>query len=374
MTAPRLDVDLDLIAQNTRVLVDRLAPRGIRVTGVSKASLGSSAVAAAMVRGGATCIGDSRMENLERLRTADRITPLTLIRSPMLSQVDRVVRSSDMSLNTERVVLEALSVAAVRHRVLHDVVLMVELGDLREGVAVDEVVELAAAVAGLAGLRLAGLGTNLACRSGIVPDQDKMDQLSGLVDLVETRVGHPMTIVTGGNSANLDWAFGTDDVGRVDELRLGESILLGTEPLHRQVVAGLRTDAFTLVAEVIEVQTKPTRSWGTIAQDAFGHTPERGRPGTVRQAIVALGRQDVDPDGAVPPAGMTVLAASSDHLVVDVGDHGIVVGDQVAFQLDYSALVRAMTSPFVDVRPTGPAMSGPASPDVTAPVPTRGAA
>ena len=369
MTPPRLDVDLDLVAQNTRVLVDRLAPRGIRVTGVSKASLGSSAVAAAMVRGGATAIGDSRVENLERLRVADRITPLTLIRSPMLSQVDRVVRSTDMSLNTETVVLAALSAAALREHVSHDVVLMVELGDLREGVAVEEVVDLAATVSGLPGLRLAGLGTNLACRSGIVPDQDKMDQLSGLVGLVEARVGHPMTIVTGGNSANLDWAFGSDDVGRIDELRLGESILLGTEPLHRQVVAGLRTDAFTLVAEVIEVQTKPAQAWGAFGQNAFGETPERGGPGLVRQAILALGRQDVDPDGATPPAGMTVLAASSDHLVVDVGDHGIVVGDEIAFQLDYSALVRAMTSPFVEVRPTSSA-----SPVVTAPVPTRGAA
>ncbi len=368
MTAPRLDVDLDVIAQNTRVLVDRLVPRGIRVTGVSKASLGSTAVAAAMLRGGATAIGDSLVENLERLRAADPGTPLTLIRSPMLSQVDRVVRGSDQSLNTEAVVLAALSAAALCERVVHDVVLMVELGDLREGVAVDEVVDLAATVAGLSGLRLTGLGTNLACRSGIVPDQDKMDQLSELVDLVEARVGHPLTVVTGGNSANLDWAFGTDDVGRVNELRLGESILLGTEPLHRHVVEGLRTDAFTLAAEVIEVQTKPRRSWGTTGQDAFGRTPHRGRPGLVRQAILALGRQDVDPDGATPPAGMSVLAASSDHLVLDVGDHGVVVGDEIGFQLDYSALVRAMTSPFVR---TG--TSGPAEP-LPAPVPTRGAA
>lgn len=368
MTAPRLDVDLTLVAQNTRVLVDRLAARGIRVTGVSKASLGSSDVAAAMLRGGATGIGDSRIENIQRLRAADRVTPLTLIRSPMLSQVDRIVAHADVSLNTEAVVLAALSAAALRRRVSHDVVLMVELGDLREGVAADDVVDLAATVAHLPGLRLAGLGTNLACRSGVVPDQDKMDHLSGLVELVEARVGHPLTIVTGGNSANLDWAFGTGDVGRIDELRLGESILLGTEPLHRQVIEGLRTDAFTLVGEVIEVQTKPAQSWGATGQTAFGHTPERGRPGLVRQAIVALGRQDVDPDGATPPAGMTVLAASSDHLVIDVGDHGLVVGDEICFQLDYSALVRAMTSPFVHTQNIG--ASGPA----LAPVPTEGAA
>ncbi len=345
MTAPRLDIDLDAVAHNTRSLVDRLAPRGIRVTGVSKAALGSPAVAMAMLQGGATGLGDSRVENLARLR--DTGAPLTLIRSPMLSQADRVVRAAEVSLNTEASVLDALAAAAVRQDVTHAVVLMVELGDLREGVAADEVVALAESVGLRPGLRLAGLGTNLACRSGVVPDQDKMDELSGLVEQVEARVGHRLTTVSGGNSANLDWALATDDVGRIDELRLGEAILLGTEPLHRRPIDGLRTDAFTLVAEVIELQTKPAQSWGATGQTAFGDAPAAGRPGLVRQAIVALGRQDVDPDGATPPAGMSVLAASSDHLVVDVGDHALTVGDEIAFQLDYSALVRGMTSPFV---------------------------
>jgi predicted amino acid racemase len=199
------------------------------------------------------------------------------------------------------------------------------------------------------GLRLEGLGTNLACRSGVVPDQQKMDELSDLVDQVEARVGHRLDTVSGGNSANLDWALATDDAGRIDELRLGEAILLGTEPLHRRPIDGLRTDAFTLVGEVIELQTKPAQSWGATGQTAFGHVPATGRPGMVRQAIVALGRQDVDPDGATPPAGMAVLAASSDHLVIDVGDHALAVGDEIAFQLDYSALVRSMTSPFVSM-------------------------
>ncbi|KAA1425019.1 alanine/ornithine racemase family PLP-dependent enzyme [Mumia zhuanghuii] len=348
MTAPRLDVDLVAITHNTRTLVARLAPRGIRVTGISKAALGSPGVAAAMLRGGASGIGDARMENVARLRAGGTDATVMLIRSPMLSQVDDVVRDTDLSLNTEASVLDALSAAAVGRRTTHDVVLMVELGDLREGVPVDEVVDLAVTAARRPGLRLVGLGTNLACRSGVVPDQTKMDELTGLVEKVEGAVGDRLTVVTGGNSANLDWALATSDVGRIDDLRLGESILLGTEPLHRRPIDGLRTDAFTLVAELIEVKTKPAQPWGARGQTAFGHEPERDvRPGLVRQAIAAIGRQDVDPDGLVAPPGMVVLAASSDHLVIDVGDHDVTVGDEVAFGLGYGALVRAMTSPFV---------------------------
>lgn len=347
MTAPRLEADLGLIQRNARTLVDRLAPRGIRVTGVTKAALGSPGVAAALLAGGVSGLGDSRVENLARLRDAGLAAPLTLIRSPMRSQADAVVRTADVSLNTEATVLDALAAAAVGAGRTHLVVLMVELGDLREGIPASDVVDAAVSVARRPGLVLAGLGTNLACQSGVVPDQTKMGELSTLVEQVESATGTTLAIVSGGNSASLDWALTTSDVGRVDELRLGESILLGTEPLHRRPIKGLATNAFTLVAEVIELQTKPVQPWGTIAQAAFGAPPIRSGGGTIRQAILALGRQDVDPDGLTPPGGITVLGASSDHLVLDVGDHALEVGDEVAFQVDYSALIRAVTSPFV---------------------------
>ncbi|PJJ63748.1 alanine/ornithine racemase family PLP-dependent enzyme [Compostimonas suwonensis] len=347
MTAPRLEIDLDAIEHNTRILVDRLAPRGIRVTGVSKATLGSPGVAAAMLRGGAVGIGDSRVENLARLQDAGVATPLTLIRSPMLSQVEHVVRTAHRSLETETVVLEALSAAAARWHITHEVVLMVELGDLREGVDAADVVELARSASRLPGLELAGLGTNLACQSGVIPDQEKMDELSRLAERVESACGARLSIVSGGNSANLEWALSTPDVGRVDELRLGESILLGTEPLQRRPIDGLDTRAFTLVAEVIEAKVKPAQPWGGIAQAAFGEQDLRTGSGSIRQVILALGRQDVDPRGLTPPPGIGVLGMSSDHLVLDVGDHEVSVGDELRFELDYSALVRAATSPFV---------------------------
>jgi ornithine racemase len=350
VTLPRLDIDLDAIEQNARVLVDRLSPKGIRVMGVTKATLASPRVAAAMRAGGVQGLGDARVENLARLRAAAPDAYLTLIRSPMLSQVDEVVRQVDASLNTEPVVLEQLSAAAIRHNRVHHVVLMVELGDLREGVGAADVLALARTVARHRGLLLTGLGTNLACQSGIVPDAHKMAELSGLVTEVEMACGLSLTVVSGGNSANLEWALSADNVGRVNQLRLGESILLGCEPLHRQHIPGLRTDAFTLTAEVIEVQDKPAQPWGQIGQAAFGTPPQRAASGFVRQAILAIGRQDTDPDGLILPPNVRVLGMSSDHLVIDVSQAPVAVGDEVAMGLRYGALLRAMTSPFVAKR------------------------
>src|SRR3546814_17579306 len=122
-----------------------------------------------------------------------------------------------------------------------------------------------------------------------------MDELSALVEDVEAACGHRLSVVSGGNSASLSWALTTDDVGRVDDLRLGESILLVTEPLHREAITDLHTDAFALVAEVIEVKTKPAHPWGEIAQRAFG-TPQTSLTSAalVRQAIRPRGHQHVD--------------------------------------------------------------------------------
>ncbi len=347
MTAPRLTVDLAKITHNAGVLVSRLGAQGIGVTAVTKACLGSAAVAKAMRLGGVAGLADSRIENLRTLREASVAGPMTLIRSPMLSQVEDVVRYADTSLNSEPTVLAALSAAAVAQDRSHAVVLMVELGDLREGILPDDLLAVVRQTLLLPNLVLAGLGTNLACQSGVEPDHHNMAELSRLTDLVEAACGISLTIVSGGNSANLDWALSTANVGRVDDLRLGESILLGREPLRRRPIEGLHTDAFRLFAEVIESKVKPSEPWGHIAQTAFGVQPRRADVGDVNQALLAIGRQDVDPDGLVPQGPGRIIGASSDHLVLDAGPNRLAVGDEVAFEVDYSALVRSMTSPYV---------------------------
>lgn len=354
MTAPRLHIDLGKVEHNARVLVSRLEPRGISVTGVTKATLGSPAVAGSLLAGGVRGLGDSRIENIEAMRRAGVAARTTLIRSPMLSQVDQVVTFADVSLNTEIRVIRALSRAAVlRHRP-HGIVLMVELGDLREGLLPGDVESVAREVQALPNLAWHGIGTNLACQSGVAPDAANMGELSALAESLEATFGVVLETISGGNSANLEWAFGGTDAGRINDLRLGESILLGLEPLHRTPIEGLHLDAFTLVAEVIEAKDKPSQPWGTLGQTAFGPKDRAEDRGVINQAILALGRQDVDPAGLTPPPGVQVLGASSDHLIVAPGAVLLAVGGDVTFGLDYAALVRCMTSPFVTKVMMGP--------------------
>ncbi|MGB7302080.1 MAG: alanine/ornithine racemase family PLP-dependent enzyme [Burkholderiaceae bacterium] len=362
-TAPRLEVDYPKIEDNARELVRRLGERGISVTGVTKAALGNPLVADAMLRGGVIALGDSREANLRRLAQCN--SPTWLIRSPMISEVEQVVSSASLSCNTELDVLDALSLAAQARGVDHRVMLMIELGDRREGIMPADLFAFIDRMRRMPAIVMHGVGVNLACASGVAPDKFNMAELSAIAGEIETQLGIRLPIVSGGNSANLLWAAQPGGAGRVNNLRLGEAILLGCEALHRQPVMGLHTDAFSLVAEVIEAKRKPVMAYGTIGQSALGGlvgqvrndghavvppASTENRPVVDRhrnQAIVAIGAQDVDPDGLTPPAGIAIISASSDHLVVDTGKKTLRVGDELSFGLNYSALLRAMTSPFV---------------------------
>ena len=345
--APRLEISLAAIEHNARTLVERLASRHVTVTGVTKATLGSPEIARAMLRGGVTGLGDSRIENIEAMRHGGITAPLTLIRSPMLSQVDLVVQHTTASLNSEVDVIAALSVAAGAQHRTHGVVVMVELGDLREGVLPGDVASVIRQIVVMPHIALRGIGANLACQSGVAPNRTNMAELSLLATSLESTCGVTIGVVSGGNSANLQWALGNPDAGRINNLRLGESILLGNDPLGDEPIDGLVTDAFTLVGEVIEAKRKPTCPWGDVQRTSFGALPVPGEHGNSGRAIVALGRQDVDPDGIRAPDGVTIVGASSDHLVIDTGASLLTVGSEVRFGLQYRGLLRAMTSPFV---------------------------
>jgi len=347
LTAPRLELDLGKIHHNARVLVNRLSKRGISVSGVTKATLGSPELAKTLMAAGVTGLADSRIENIQIMRSAAIDAPMTLIRTPMISQAALVVESADISLNSELDVISELSKAAGAAKCMHGVILMVELGDLREGIMPADLEETVRQTLRFPNIALKGIGTNLACRSGVVPDAQNMGRLSALADEIDATFGPVLEVVSGGNSGNLEWALGTADTGRINNLRLGEALLLGREPLHRKPIEGLYIDAITIFAEVIESKIKPSQPWGEIGETAFGAATPASDSGCISQAIFALGQMDTDPSGLTPPSGIKILGSSSDHLVVDCGKGLPSMGSEMSFGVNYSALIRAMASPLV---------------------------
>jgi len=348
MPAPRIEIELDKLAHNARKLAALYGSKGVCVTAVTKGVCGSPRIASALLNSGIRSFGDSRIANIQKMREAGLDAQFFLIRSPMPSEVERVVEFADVSLNTEISVIRLLGRQASKRHKIHQVILMIELGDLREGILPSDVEPMVAEVMGLRGVKLIGLGTNLACFGGVRPTEANMQELSAMAGNLQQQYGVNFEIVSGGNSANYQWFVSTPDVGLVNHVRIGEAILLGCDALTRERIPGLYTDAFTLVAEVIELKTKLSQPYGEIAQDAFGRVPVFDDKGHMERAILALGRQDVDGSAIKPRIKADVLGASSDHLILDVSGLGLEVGAEVRFDIGYSALLRAMTSPYVE--------------------------
>ena len=314
--------------------------------GVTKAVLGEPSVAKAMIQGGVKFIADSRIENILRMKNAGISIPFVLLRTP-LSQAESIVENVDISLNTEMETLKKLSYHAKTQNKTHQVIIMVELGDLREGVLLSDLPQFIRETLALSHITITGIGCNLACYGGIIPDDKNMQELSELVDSLEREFQMNLEIISGGNSANYEWFKSCQNVGRVNNIRLGESILLGCETVSRKAIPGLHTGAFQLVAEVIESKKKPSLPFGEIGQDAFGNTPSFQDIGIHRRIIIALGKQDATPTSLHFDNKLKLLGSSSDHIIMDSKCDNIKVGDEVRASLDYGGLLSTMTSPFI---------------------------
>lgn len=356
MKEPSVSIDLAKVEHNARSVVQLCAEHGIAVTGVTKGVCGDPEVARAMLRGGVISIGESRMENVRRLRAAGVESAYMLLRVPPLSAVEEVVEQVDVSLNSELAVLRGLSDAALRRGAVHDVIVMVDLGDLREGVWPDDLLPFVREVTGLSGVRLVGLGANLSCFGGVVPTERNMARLVRYAAEVEQTFGLRLRCISGGNSSALPLIAAGGMPSRIGHVRIGEAILLGRETIHREPWPGTFQDAFVLSAEVIELKEKPSVPAAPRSEDAFGRRPVFDDRGEVDRALVNVGREDVDVEGLTPrDPRLEVLGASSDYVIVDVtaAAGGIRVGSVLEFSLGYGALLQSMDSRYVRKRHVG---------------------
>lgn len=343
----RVEVNAHVIRENARILVEFCAAYAIQIAGVTKACCGHPDIARAMLEGGVSLLADSRLDNVRRMRAAGIAGPFMLLRLPALSETTDAVALTQVSLNTEVETVRALSQAAQAQDVVHRVILMVDVGDRREGVMPDNAVATARAMAAMPAISLVGVGANLRCVGGVIPTRENTQMLVDIAEEIERRLGLRLEIISGGQTTSLTLLQPGQMPPRVNQLRVGEGILLGYDSATDWSLPGMRRDGFTVWGEVIELKTKPSLPAGTVLKDAFGRTPHWEDRGPRLRAILALGNQDLRTEGLRPRRpGVAVVGASSDHLIVDATDAAppIRLGEELDFELDYAALATVMTN------------------------------
>ncbi len=344
---PRVEINLDHLQQNVSRVVERCGSFGIQVAGVIKGATGLPEVAKAFDKGGAAFIASSRLEQLEDAIYAGIEKPMMLIRIPMLSEVKDVVRLADISLNSEFEVIKALNEEARRQGKLHKVILMADLGDLREGFwDKDELVDVAEYIEDkMINIQLVGVGTNVGCYGSISPTVEKLNELVEVAERVEERLGRELEYISGGATSSLMRVWDKNIPKRINLLRIGEGILLARDlqEFYGYDMNELYRDVFRLKAEVIEAKVKPTYPVGTIAIDAFAHTPAYVDRGMRKRVLLGMGRVDYGDQNELLPMekGIEIIGASSDHTIVDVEDaeKEYKVGDIMTFDVCYATMV-----------------------------------
>ena len=348
MSYPKLKINLDKIKQNVFTLVELCRENNIKVAGVTKVYCADKNIVDVYLEGGVSYLADSRIQNLKKMDYTD--VKKMMLRLPMISEAEEVVKYADISLNSEIDTIRELSKKAVELGKIHQIILMVDLGDLREGYyKEEELMKAVEEVILLEGVDIIGLGTNMTCYGAIIPKQENLNRLMELKEKIESKYSLDLELISGGNSSAV-YLLGKEDL-KINNLRLGESLVIGKESAYGEQIEGTVDDAFILEVEVIESKVKPSLPVGEIGKDAFGKVPEFTDRGDRTRTICAIGQQDVDLDGInLLDSDIILLGASSDHLILDTTDSKRVyrVGDTIEFKLSYGGILSTMTSPYVD--------------------------
>lgn len=354
---PEININLSKIKHNARFLKELLSQQGFSMIGVTKVVSGNPLIARAMVKAGIKYLGDSRIQNIIKMKQHKIDAKYILIRVPSKSEIPLVVQNADYSLNSELKIIKMLSEEAIKQNKIHKIILMVDIGDLREGVNPPKIRHYIHEILKLHGIKLSGIGTNLKCFSGIIPTSKNMKRFSELTEDIENIFRIKFKFVSGGNSANFNWFLSNTDKGKINNLRIGEGLFLGHETIDFKPIPNLYRDIFRLSAEIIELKKRSLISQGIAVSNAFGEPIKSHSPSNKdqnkksrKQALLNIGRQDIVIKGLKPIENIKILGASSDYLIIDIKDNEYEIGDKINFNLNYEALLKSMNSPYITVK------------------------
>lgn len=351
----RVTINLEALQHNLRALDSIIREHGATWTIVTKVLCGHEDTLKALHGFGVKSVGESRLMNLRAIASVMPQTECWYLRPPHLSRVKEIVELTSVSLNSETGVIKAINEEAQRQGKIHKVVIMIELGDLREGILPGTLIRFYEQVFNLEHIEVVGIGANLGCLSGAIPSIDQLMQLVLYKELLELKFNHPLPLISAGSSALLPLLIDKSVPKPINHFRVGESLFLGADLIHGGTISGLREDVVRVEAEIAEIKEKSlTPLVETADISPFASTQENddftpGQRGY--RALVTLGQLDTDVSGLTPVhPDYQIAGASSDITVVNLGDSpdGLKVGDTIQFKVSYSALLRLMNGRYID--------------------------
>ncbi|MFO7809797.1 MAG: alanine racemase [Candidatus Delongbacteria bacterium] len=344
------------LRSNFRYLNNIFKKHNIRWCVVSKLLCGNKAYIKELLNLDISQVADSRISNLKIIKSIKPEIETIYIKPPAKHSVNSVIKYADISLNTSISTIRLLSDEAVKQEKKHKIIIMIEMGELREGIMRDDLMNFYAKVFELPNIEVEGIGTNLACLYGILPNNDKLIQLSLYKQLIESKFNKKIPLLSGGASVTIPLIFNKLLPRGINHFRVGETLFLGTDVYHDTTYKKMHNDVFRLFAEIIELIEKPVTPMGEMGTNVQGESVEVNEDDfgrTSKRALIDLGLLDIEENQIMPlEENMEIVGASSDMIVIDLGDNekNYKVGDFLEFRMNYMGTVRIMNSKYIEKR------------------------
>lgn len=351
-----IELSKEKLLHNFHFLDDVFKQNNINWGIVSKILCGNKEYLKLLLDLGIKEIHDSRISNLKVIKKLDSEVQTVYIKPPPKKSIKSLVKYADVSLNTEFETIKLISEEAQKQKRQHKIIIMIEMGDLREGILGEDLVDFYSSVFRLPYIEVIGLGTNLNCLNGIMPTHDKMIQLSLYKQLIEAKFNKKIPWVSGGSSVTIPLIYKKLIPKGVNHFRIGETMFFGNNLITGDPIKGMKNDVFKLYAEVIELTEKPKVPIGEIGTNVAGESPEINEKDygkTSFRAILDIGLLDIDIKNINPvKRGYKFSGASSDMIILDIGRNSghLKVGNMVEFRLDYMGALRILNSDYIDKR------------------------
>ena len=342
------------LKSNFEFLKNLFEERNISWGVVSKLLCGNRMFLQELINLGVREIHDSRISNLAMVKKIKPEVQTVYIKPVSKRNVGKMVEFADVSLNSELNTIHWISEEAVLQNKKHKIIIMVETGDLREGVMGEHLVEFYSQIFQLPNIEVIGLGTNLNCLNGVMPSTDKLIQLSLYKQIIELKFNKKIPWVSAGTSVTIPLMFTHQLPLGINHFRVGETLYFGVDLFEEKIIEGMHGDVFEFHAEIIEMQEKPMLPVGNLAANPQGEVAEIDSElygQSSFRAILDIGLLDVDPKYLIPKdQNFEILGASSDMIIINLGKNpeNYKVGDTLNFELKYMGALGLLNSDYVD--------------------------
>ena len=357
MSYPLIEIDLKKIYHNAKTINLKCNDKNISVSGIIKGTNGLLKIAKEFEKAGHSHIGSSRIRELIPVSLSEIKIPTMLIRFPMINEIENLVKYIDISLNSELETIMKIEEECLKQNKKHKVILMLDLGDLREGYFLDDnIIETALYIENnFKFVTLYGIGANLSCYGSVIPTVNNLNRLCDVAAKIESLINRPLEIISGGATSTLPLVFNDTIPKKINNLRIGEGILLAIdlEEFWGIDMSNMYKDAIIIKCEIIEIKIKPSYPIGKLFIDAFGNKPNYIDLGNHKRALLAIGKKDIGDHNKLAPLdnNIKIIGSSSDHLIIDIENttKHYNIGDIISFRMYYPAMLFGCNSPDVTI-------------------------